>query len=181
MDEAGFIIDQLLKDCRKQTDDLKKEKDCLNQHKYAFDIKKSKNDQLRKDADAAKREFAETLQEELKDQSDDDEGAEINTTRILMQIQKDDNIPEFKKGCRVVKEEPVVYEEEIENLPKQICDKYHNLVGIVHKLHKANAEEEAAVRVLNSYIANQEETNGSLIKRVHKVNHRNSRFKALEI
>ena len=26
MDEAGFIIDQLLKDCRKQKDDLKREK-----------------------------------------------------------------------------------------------------------------------------------------------------------
>ena len=34
------------------------------------------------------------------------------------------------------------------------------------KLHKANAEEEAAVRALNSYIANQEEANGPLIKRV---------------
>ena len=33
MEEAGFIIDEVLKDCRKQTYDLKKEKDCLNQHK----------------------------------------------------------------------------------------------------------------------------------------------------
>ena len=98
-----------------------------------------------------------------------------------MQILKDGNIPELKKGTRVVKEDPVVFEEEIENLPKQMHDKYYDLVGIVDKLHKANAEEEAAVRVLNSYITNQEEANGPLIKRVQIVDHRNNIFKALEI
>ena len=89
MDEAGFIIDQLLKDCRKQTDDLKREKDHLNQHKDTIDVKKKENDQLRKDADAARRDFAETLQEELNGQSESDdeteqEGTEINTARFLM-------------------------------------------------------------------------------------------------
>ena len=151
---------------RKQTDDLKREQDRLNQHKDAINVKKNENDQLRKEADAARRDFAETLQEEINGQSysDDDEGAEINTARFLMQFLKDDNIPELKKGSRVVKEEPVVYEEEIENLPKQIRDKYYDLVGIVDKLHKANGEEEAAVRALNSYIANTEDANGPLIK-----------------
>ena len=121
-----------------------------------------------------KREFAERPQEELKDQSDDNEGAEINTARILMQFLKDDNIPELKEGSRVVKEEPVVYKEKIENLTKQIRDKYYNLEEIVDNVHKANAEQEATVRALNSYIANQEETYGSLIKRVQKVDRKNS-------
>ena len=152
--EAGFIIDEVLKDCRKQTDDLKKEKDRLNQHQYNIDVRKSKNDKLRKDADAAKREFTETLQEELKDQSDDDEGAEINTARILMQILKDGNIPELKKGSRVVKEEPAVYEDLLENLTRQNRDKYCDLVKIVDKVHNVTAEEESAVKALNSYISN---------------------------
>ena len=87
----------------------------------------------------------------------------------------------LRKEARVVKEEPAVYKEEIENLTKQISDKYYNLEEIVDKVHKANAEEEADVRVLNSYIANQEETYGSLIKRVQKIYHKNKVFKALEI
>ena len=45
---------------------------------------------------------------------------------------------------------------EIENLSKQICDKYYDLVEIVDKIHKANGEEEAAAKALKSYIANQE-------------------------
>ena len=42
MNEAGFIIDQSLQDYRKQTDDLKREKDCLNQHKYAINTKRGR-------------------------------------------------------------------------------------------------------------------------------------------
>ena len=38
MDEAGFIIDQLLTDSRKQTDVLKREKDQLNQHKDSIHL-----------------------------------------------------------------------------------------------------------------------------------------------
>ena len=48
-------------DCRKQTDDLKREKDHLNQHKDTINVKKNENDQLWKEADAATRDFAETL------------------------------------------------------------------------------------------------------------------------
>ena len=166
---------------QKTNNDLKKEKDRLNQHKYAIDVKKNENDQLRKDADAAKREFTETLQEEIEDQSDDDEGAEINTARILMQILKDGNIPELKKGSRVVKEEPAVYEEELENLTRQNHYKYYDLVKLVDKVHKATAEEEAAVKALNSYISNQEETYGSLINRVKKIDRKNKVLEALEI
>ena len=53
----------------------------------------------------SKKKFTETLQEELKDQSGDDERSKINTARIFMQILKDGNIPELKKESRVVKEE----------------------------------------------------------------------------
>ena len=78
----------------------------------------NRNDQLRKEADAARRDFAETLQEDINEQSNskDDNGAVINTARFLMQFLKDDKITELKKGSRVVKEEPAVYEEELENL-----------------------------------------------------------------
>ena len=54
-------------------------------------------------------------------------------------------------------------------------------MGIVDRLHKANGEEEATVTVLNTYIANQEEANGPLVKRVQIVDPRNNIFKALEI
>ena len=60
MEEAGFIMDEVLKDCRKQTDDLKKEKDRLNQHQYNIDVRKSKNDKLRKDADEQKKIYRNT-------------------------------------------------------------------------------------------------------------------------
>ena len=51
----------------------------------------------------------------------------------------------------------------------------------MEKLHKANGEAEAIVTALNTYIANQEEANGPLVKRVQIVDHRNNIFKALEI
>ena len=176
-EEAGFIIDEVLKDCRKQTDDLKKEKDRLNQHKYNIDVKKRENDWLRKDANAAKREFAETLQEELNGQSESDdeteqEGTEINTARLIMQFLKEEKIPELKTGSRVVKEEPAVYVEELKNLTKQNRDKYHDLAKLVDKVHKATAAEEAAVKGFNDNINNQEENYGSLIDRVNKIEHR---------
>ena len=49
------------------------------------------------------------------------------------------------------------------------------------KVHKATAEEEAAVKALNSYISNQEETYGSLKNRVSKINCKNKVLEALEI
>merc|ERR1712112_760529 len=85
-----------------------------------------------------------------------------------MGILMDGNLPELKKGSRVAQEEPVVYEREIENLPTKICDKYYELLELVDKLHKANTEDEAAVKALNSYIDNQEEAYGSLGERVRK-------------
>ena len=48
-------------------------------------------------------------------------------------------------------------------------------------VHKTNMEEEAAVKALNSYISNQEETYGSLINRVSKIDHKNKVSEALEI
>ena len=49
-------------------------------------------------------------------------------------------------------------------------------MDIVDKLHKANAEEEAAMRALNSYIAKQEDAHGPLVKRVQVVDRRNNVF-----
>ena len=49
------------------------------------------------------------------------------------------------------------------------------------KVHKATAEEEAAIKALNSYINNQEENYGSLIDRVNKIKCRNKVLTALEI
>ena len=98
-----------------------------------------------------------------------------------MQFLKDDKILELKKGSRVVKEEPAVYEEELENLTGQNCDKYYDLVKLLGKVHKATVEGEAAVKALNSYISNQEETYGSLINRVSKIDHKNKALEALEI
>ena len=43
MDEAGFIINENLEDCKKQTDLLKIEKDHLNQYQYNIDIRMSEN------------------------------------------------------------------------------------------------------------------------------------------
>ena len=55
MEETGFIIDEILQDCKRQTDLLKIEKDCLNQYQYIIDVRTSENDRLRRDADDAKK------------------------------------------------------------------------------------------------------------------------------
>ena len=44
------------------TKDFKKEKDCLEQHKDTINAKKRDNDQLMKEVEAARKDFAETLQ-----------------------------------------------------------------------------------------------------------------------
>ena len=66
----------------------------------------------------------------------------------------------------------LIYVEELENLTKQNHDEYHDLVKLMDKVHKASREEEAAVKVLKSYINNNEENYGSLIDRVNKIDPR---------
>ena len=75
----------------------------------------------------------------------------------------------------------LIYVEELENLTKQNHYKYLDLVKLVDKVHKATAEEKAAVKALNSYINNQEENYGSLIDRVNKIDRRHKVLEALEI
>ena len=48
-------------------------------------------------------------------------------------------------------------------------------------LHKANVEEEAAKKALNSNIDNLEDTHGPLTKKVQDVDRRNKIFKELAI
>ena len=40
MNEAGFIINQSLQECKRQTEDLKKENDRLEQHRDTINVKK---------------------------------------------------------------------------------------------------------------------------------------------
>ena len=82
MEEAGFIIDEILKDCKRQTDLLKIKKD---QYKYNLDVLTSENEELRRDADEAKKELVEALQEELKYDHNKDDKEETNALKILMQ------------------------------------------------------------------------------------------------
>ena len=98
-----------------------------------------------------------------------------------MQILTAGNMPKIKIGIRTVKENLVIFEQEVSNLPKCIYDKYANLANIVDKLHKANAEEEAAKRKLDDYINNLEDTHGPLTKKVQEVDQRNSIFEELAI
>ena len=93
--------------------------------------KKNENDQLRKDVNNARKDFAETLQAELNSQAESDNEAEqgatkINTARLLMEFLKDKKMPEFKTGSRTDKNEPAVYVDELKNLTNKNHDKYHD-------------------------------------------------------
>ena len=46
MTEAGFIIDQSLEECKRKTQDLKKEKEYIERQEEVINAKKSKNYQL---------------------------------------------------------------------------------------------------------------------------------------
>ena len=63
MDKAGFVISEVLKDCRKQTDTLELQRNLLNQYQHNLDSKTSKSDELRRDVDAAKKKLVKILQE----------------------------------------------------------------------------------------------------------------------
>ena len=51
MDEAGYIVNEILQDCKRQTDLLKIERDRLKQHQIHLDIKTSKPNKLNIAAD----------------------------------------------------------------------------------------------------------------------------------
>ena len=66
MNEAGFVISKVIKDCRKQTNTLELKRNLLNQYQHNLDSKTSKSDELRRDIDAAKRKLSKVLPEKLK-------------------------------------------------------------------------------------------------------------------
>ena len=70
MNEAGFIINQSMQECKRQTEELKKEKECLKLYKDAVNTQKSDNDKLMKEIEAAKKDFTKVLQEELLNQTE---------------------------------------------------------------------------------------------------------------
>ena len=118
MNEAGFIIGEVLKDCKRQTDCLKLEKELLNQYQYNLEIRTSKSGELRRDADAAKKELTKALQKELEDISNKNDEKEPNALRVLMQILTANNTSDIMKVTKPIKEDPEI----IKNLPRNILD-----------------------------------------------------------
>ena len=119
MEEAGFIISEVLEDCKRQTDLLKLEKELLNQYQYNLEIRTSKSGKLRRDADTAKKELTKALQKELEDISNKKDEMEPNALRVLMQILTVNNTSNIMKVTKPVKENPDI----VKNLPRNIFDK----------------------------------------------------------
>ena len=63
MDEAGFVINEDLKDCKRQTDLLEIERTLLDKYQYNQEIKTNKSIELKRDADTVRKELIKTLQE----------------------------------------------------------------------------------------------------------------------
>ena len=63
MEEAGFFIDEMLEDCKKQHAELKVEKDQLTQHSNNINLRKKENNKLKQGTEAAIEEFTAILQE----------------------------------------------------------------------------------------------------------------------
>ena len=147
MEEAGFNIKEVLIDCKRQPDFLKLEKELLNQYQNNLDIKTNKSNKLRRDAADAKKKLLKALQEELKDVTNKDDEKEPNALRVLMQMVTTSNTSDMKKATKTIRENPVIGK----NLPKDILDKSTNMVNIVDKLCKADAEEDTAKRTFNIF------------------------------
>ena len=64
MDEAGYIINEIIQDCVRQTEFLKIERDHLRQHQDHLEMKTKEHNKLNTAADEAKQELIEVLQEE---------------------------------------------------------------------------------------------------------------------
>ena len=86
MEEAGFIINEVFKDCKRKTDFLKIKMELHNKYQDNINNKASKINELRSDADDAKRKLIKALQEELKGVLDEDDERKPNALRVLMQI-----------------------------------------------------------------------------------------------
>ena len=86
MEEAGFMIDEILEDCKRQTDLLKIERDHLTQYQDDLEAQTSNNYKLRRNADEANRDLVEASEEELKEYDGDDNQEENNVLKILVKI-----------------------------------------------------------------------------------------------
>ena len=72
MEEAGFVIDELLDDCKKQHTALKVEKDQLTQLSNNITSRKRENNQLKQQLEAAIQEFIAILQETVEKLSEEE-------------------------------------------------------------------------------------------------------------
>ena len=154
------MIDEILKDCQRQTELLKIERDCLTQYQDDREAETSNNNKLRRNADEANKDLVEAIEEELKEYDGDDNQEENNVLKILVQILREGKMPDIKQETRTRNEGLVILEQEVSDLPKCIYNKYTNLESIVDKLHRANAEEEATKRGLDDYINILEDNHG---------------------
>ena len=66
MEEAGFMIDEILEDCQREIKLLKIERDCLTQHQIDLEARTSNNNKLRRNANEANKDLVEAIEEELK-------------------------------------------------------------------------------------------------------------------
>ena len=169
MEEVGFIIDEVLEDCKRQHAELRLEKDRVAQHSSYINLRKKENNKLKEETKIATREFTTLLREWLESLSDEEKGeVEItNTARIITQ---------FLEGTKIDTNEAAVYEEEIKRLPNIIRDKYHNLLKSVDKLHSANPAESYDEKGLATYIENQERMYGTLENRVKPIENKKKLF-----
>ena len=73
-----------------------------------------------------------------------------------MQILTVNNTSDIMKVTKPIEENPEI----VKDLPRYILDKSTNMVNIVDKLCKADAEENTTKRTLTKYIHNLEDTHG---------------------
>ena len=81
MEEASFVIDEVLEDCKRQHAELKIEKDQVAQHSSYIDLRKKENNKLKEENKIATREFTAILQKWVENLSDEEEG-EVGITTL---------------------------------------------------------------------------------------------------
>ena len=57
LEEAGFVINEILEDCKKQAEELRKKKDKLTQDSKAISLRNKYNDKSKKETKTAIKEF----------------------------------------------------------------------------------------------------------------------------
>ena len=82
-----------------------------------------------------------------------------------MQILTANNTFDSMKVTKPVKEHPEI----VKNLPRYFRDKSTNMVNIVDKHCKADAEENTAQGTLTKFIHNLEDTHGPLTEKLQEV------------